>query len=229
MVVAVLLETCSCLPHSNKDEEEDDARKKIEFYGLQTTTDRLLASVTEDLNFLADWVYVDWVTSNQCSSNAITTAVFGLAIASTILYLVSLVIGNRTRCGASNAEDSTKKSDSSNNTRRRLYWFLALLIALEAIPQIAITVVGETDLINLGCSEFSAQATGNLLSSGFAVLSRLLRMHESRPVTVLHQDEGEVEDEIHVNPILVKTTQSIFPPSQKAPIMKDANDSSFHL
>jgi hypothetical protein len=181
-------------PHSKDNvhgegTNQTDKKKTINFLGIRTTTDRLLQSSTEDINFVADWLYVEWIHTNACSSSTIKTAVVALIVVTMILYAVEASDGRLIQCCFNKC--------GVESFGKRTYVILMLLLVLEGIPQIAITVVGEGQLLEDNCSvEFASQAFSNLFTSTYVIFIRILKMYECRD----EAKEVEEEEEIVVHP-----------------------------
>ena len=164
------------------ERETSNKKKQINFLGIRTTTNRLFQSSIEDANFVCDWLYFDWIYTNWCSSTAMKTAVTVLIIIASILYILEACDGRLLQL--------IFNSCGTKSFHKRTYVILLLLVFFEGVPQIAITVLGENQLLGDDCgTEFASQAFSNLFTSGYAVAYRLLEIYECR------QDAGEEEEE----------------------------------
>uniref|UniRef100_A0A7S4MTY4 Uncharacterized protein n=1 Tax=Odontella aurita TaxID=265563 RepID=A0A7S4MTY4_9STRA len=187
MVLAVILD--NILPPTDRRScvsANGEEKKRIAFVGLETTTDRLLQSVTEDVNFIADWVYVKWFNSIECKNS--TTAVLAMifTVVATVLYIIKACDGRPLRA-------ASNMCGRVGSYRDVTVMVLVLLVTLEGIPQIIITVVAEQQLEEEDCGSggFASQALANLLTSGYALLNRSLIIHESRRI-----EEGATKQQI---------------------------------
>ena len=210
MVVAILLD--ALFPPDN-DTSSDNAssgdedlrfpiRKKIKLFGgcIETEADALFNSILEDLNFCIDWVYVDWVFGNRCSSKTFKGAVLGLGLLATLLYLVhaSNVLKRATNiasCFPCCCPNRLMTEATRGAIRKRIYVFLIMLVVLEGIPQIALTLSFNFAIANDNdCVGFAAQAASNLLTSSLVVLRRLLKIFEYHNLPLETQKRSERED-----------------------------------